>query len=134
MNKVLVKKNNKEAKVNWYRDGKLGLTYLTDKGEKERTSTGNVMCDVLREDEVEFKFGEIKPDSKKKDVREERSVGDLKERLRQIRREAKELTQKKRKKTRKSNKKKKKKKPPKSPKEVLRNMTEEEIEALKDML
>ena len=127
-----VKDKPKRAQVNWYRDGKLGVTYVNEKGAKQRTSTGNVMCDVIREDQVDFKFGPISKDEEKKDVRKQRDAGVLRKELKKLRQEARELTNRKRKKTRKANKKRKRKS--KTPQDVVKSLSKEEKEQLKKMI
>jgi len=124
---VQVKRSDEKAGVNWFRDGKLGVTYINSE-----TSTGLTLTNVLDEDEVEFCYGEVpegtpdKVDERiNKDIRKEEDYNSLKERLEKIREERKELSKRKRRKTRSKK---------KSPKQALGNLTEEEKQRLKEML
>lgn len=125
-----------KAKVNWFRNGKMGITYL----EKDN-DPGNDLSNVVEveEDTVRFSYGEIGESEQKKDVREE-DTSDLKSRLKKLRRERSEKNEK-RKKKKKSKGKSKKKSSKKSEKdeeeelkEDLKNMSEEKKEQLKDLL
>lgn len=51
-----------KARVNWYRNGRLGITYT-------ETDTELPESDILKDTEVVFKYGDITPDAEKSDVR-----------------------------------------------------------------
>lgn len=51
-----------KARVNWYRGGRLGVTYLEIDSELPES-------DILMDTEVEFSYGDITPDTEKSDVR-----------------------------------------------------------------
>lgn len=107
--------------VNWYRKGRLGISFLTSVGQRASESK------VLDESDVEFKYGTLEEQEEKKDVRDE-DYDDLRERLKEIRQERKAYDKRNRKKT-KTKKKKKKSKPKKEkdPLEVLKDMDPEAI-------
>lgn len=132
MRKVYVPDAGRDAKVNWYRDGKLGLSYLDKNGNISRLSGGNAECAVKREDEVEFKYGKIKTDSEKESL-SKKSPQELREHLRKVREEARALTNAKRKKTRKKNAS-RRKSVPKTPEEIANSLSEEEKKAIKNLL
>ena len=67
-----------KARVNWYRDGRMGVTYL------ESSDPNNAHHNVLREDEVAFKYGKVEPDEESIDVRK-MEYADLKEHVRRLR-------------------------------------------------
>lgn len=125
-----------KAKVNWYRNSKLGVSYL------ELGDSDNKFADVLSEEEVDFKYGEISPEERKKDVRRE-SDQDLRSRLKKLRQERAEKSSTSKKKSqnasskRKSSKKKKSKSTSPSQSDIekkLESLSEEEREQLKEML
>jgi len=67
-----------KARVNWYRNGRLGVTYL------ESSDPNNSHHNVLREDQVAFKYGKIEPDEEQMDVRE-MEYDDLKTHVKMLR-------------------------------------------------
>lgn len=69
-----------KGRVNWYRNSKLGVTFL------EMGGSDNKFADVLNEEEVDFEYGDIQPEETKEDVREEPDE-DLRSRLERLRQE-----------------------------------------------
>lgn len=67
-----------KARVNWYRNGRLGVTYLEIESELPES-------DILMDTEVEFEYGDIEPDQTKNDVRN-MDYDDLKAFIKEIRR------------------------------------------------
>lgn len=66
-----------KARVNWYRNGRLGVTYLEVESELPES-------DILMDTEVTFDYGDIKPDETKSDVRN-MDYDDLKSFVKEIR-------------------------------------------------
>lgn len=109
-----------KARVNWYRKGQLGVTYV-------EIGDGIHDCNVLREDQVEFRYGTFPEDESKKDVRKE-EYKTLADRLHALRRDRQESANTKRKETT------KKKKEPRNPLDRLKKMSAEEKAILMEML
>lgn len=108
--------------VNWFRKGKLGISFLTSTGAPDGEGK------VVTKDEVEFRYGDISDYEKKKDVREE-SYEDLKKRLEKIRDQRRAII---RGSAPKKKKKKKKKKDPK--KDALAALEKMDPEVIKQIL
>lgn len=73
-----------KAKVNWFRDGKMGVTFV------EGSATG--ASNVFREDEVTWIRGPADATRKKLNLNE-LSIDELRERLKKVRRERRALAQ-----------------------------------------
>lgn len=108
--------------VNWYRNGQLGVSFLTATGQRGDEAK------VLNEDEVEFRYGTLESQEEKKDVREE-SYEELKARLERIRKERRNYGRR-----RKSTKKKKKKKKPKKEKDPMSALKNVDPDLIKQVL
>lgn len=108
-----------KAKVNWYREGRLGVSYL----ETGHPSDAN----VLNETQVEFRYGKFPEDEAKADVRKE-DTQTLKDRLKALRRDVREHSKQKRRQTV------KRKKEPKDPRKRLKSMSLEDKKLLLEML
>ena len=67
-----------KARVNWYRNGRLGVTYL------EANDPKNDHHNVLREDQVAFKYGKIEPDEAPPDIKK-MEYDELKAHVRKLR-------------------------------------------------
>lgn len=131
-----------KARVNWYEDNKLGVTYCDKSGYTKYP----VFYNVLREDQVEFRYGDIPKSSEKPDVKKE-SEETLRERLKRLRRErrnygkrrkkskSKKKSSKKstKKSSKKSTKKSSKKKSSKSVEDIKKSLSKEELDKLKDL-
>jgi len=103
--------------VNWYRKGKLGISRLTETGQRADGAK------VVSDENVEFRYGKLEPQEKKKDVRDV-SYEDLKQKLQKIREDRRNFNRNRKKSTKrkKSKSKSRKKKKKKDPLEALKEM------------
>jgi len=112
---------DEKAEVKWYNKerGMMGIELLHIKEPKGYK--------VVREDEVDFRYGEIEADPEKKidkDIKKEK-YEDLRSRIKKLRKERQDLGKKKSRQTRSKK---------KTPKQTLSNMSEEEKEKIRQML
>lgn len=119
------KKSQKKARVNWYRNGKLGLSYVNEAD----SPTG--FANVRMEKDVEFRYGKIEPQVSRESVKDE-DYESLKERLEKLRAERKQFG--KRKSRSKKKKKKSKKKKKQTPEDIIEDLKGMDKEILEEAL